>query len=438
MRNLNGVLKAAVIGASVTGTAANAATINPSENILSFLSNETTEEAAMRPQGPLLGQVRVIPRAGDTPESTAQVYAVRENTVESCLIAGGAQTKHAFQPEAYAQTVGAGNIAGLFNNDLAALSVPLETLKFNAPYIQVVENEDRAFVRVQMGFPIENAVIKVGNDFITGTVETSDYTIKVTNEADVEAIKTAYLQGDAIQAVGLSANGHTMAYSFSNDGTAETAFNDDCLNNLDNLQIPYNEYVSISTTPVEDAPDTMIQELIGTQCLRDTDVEDVKNVLVIDSMTGGISSFSHALEMNDGRIVIADYLSIEPNGDIRISASWQQSLENHVINSCAGTNVAEKPPIFTYTPETPYTPALPPVAVFVPPVTPTPWNPPFVTNPPTGCVVNCGNPNPPSPVPLPAPVGLLLAGLGSLALIRRRPEREEGLAASAHAPSLGL
>ncbi len=439
MRTLNSFLKTAALGAGITATAADAATIDAPKNLLFSLNENMMEQAITAPQGPLLGQVRIIPATGDAPESNAQVYAVSDDLVRSCMIAGGANAKHAFQPEAYEKS--AGNIAGLFNGGMQDISVPLESLKFNAPYIQVVENEDRAFVRVQMGFPIENAVIKVGDTVIAGDIEASNYTIKVTDAAAVEAIKTAYLNGDAIQAVGLSENGHTMAYSFANDGSAEKTFNEDCLQNLDKAQIPYNEYVSIRTTPVENAPDSMIQELIGTQCLRDTDIHDVKNVLVVESMTGGISPFSHALEMRDGRIVIADYLSVEPNGDIRISASWQQSLENHTVNSCAGTKVAEKPPVLTSVPNTPVTP---PVLVgFVPP-TPTPfvppYNPPFFppTTPPHGCVVNCNPTNPPAPVPLPLTGGLLLAGLGAMALMRRRPEREEALSVSAPKATLSL
>lgn len=442
MRTLNSFLKTAALGAGITATAADAATIGVPKNPLFSLNENTIEQAISAPQGPVLGQVRVIPSTGDAPESNAQVYAVSDDLVRSCMIAGGAQIKNAFQPEAYEKS--AGNIAGLFNGGMQDLSVPLESLKFNAPYIQVVENEDRAFVRVQMGFPIENAVLKVGDAVITGDIEASNYTIKVTDAAAVKTIKTAYLKGDAIQAVGLSENGHTMAYSFANDGTAEKTFNEDCLQNLDTAQIPYNEYVSIRTTPVENAPEALIRELIGTQCLRDTDIRDVKNVLVVESMTGGISPFSHALEMRNGRIVIADYLSVEPNGDIRISDSWRQSLENHTVNSCAGTRIAEKPTVFTYVPGVPSAPVLPPVLVdfvsptptpFVPstrtpfvPSTPTPFVPP--TTPGGGCVVNCTPTTPPAPVPLPLTGGLLLAGLGVMALMRRRPEGGEALSVS--------
>lgn len=437
MRTINSFLKTAAVGAGITATIAttsSAATIDTPSNLLFSLNENTIEQVLTAPQGPVLSQVRVIPAAGDAPESTAQVYAVSDNLVRSCMIAGGAQSKHAFEPEAYAQSTG--NIAGLFNGGMQDLSVPLESLAFNAPYIQVVENEDRAFVRVQMGFPIENAVLKVGETVIEGDIEASNYTIKITDSAAVEVIKTAYLNGDAIQAVGLSENGHTMAYSFANDGTAEQTFNQDCLQNLGNIQMPYNEYVSLRTTPLENAPEAMIQELIGTQCLRDTEIQDVKNVLVVESMTGGISPFSHALEMNDGRIVIADYLSVEPNGDIRISASWQQSLENHTVNSCAGTRIAEKPPVFTYVPEVTPVPTVPVEVVFVPPtpVTPTPHFP----TPPVGCVGNCNPVTPPSPVPLPAPAGLLLAGLGALALLRKRPEREEAFSAPAPKATLSL
>lgn len=415
MRKISTLLGAAAIGA-VTTTGTSATTVQPGSDPLEFFDRLTHE--TMQTQGDQhLGQVRITPEASHA-AGAPQVYAVRdENDKKQCIIGSHlAKKSTAYTDEAFYHVMASGSLAALN----PSTAVDITTLTRNGAYAYPANTTpEDGFFRTNAGFGIDKAVVFVDGKMLdlTSSVEGSHYTTKA-QDAINDTIQAAYLDGKSVTYVYLSDNGHTVVDTFNMDKSVIATF-DKCLETIDAIAIPQNDYVTFESIPFPKATPEIISQIKGSQCISGLKDEDVVDVRTIQSVTGAILPFSYSLVLKNGDEVVSDFFKKTADGKMYLSQSLTQ-FADHKISSCAGNLPVAQPPQLMTSFYLPSTPSFnPPILVIYPPG--------GGTTPPGGgggggggCVVGCTPPPPckddcgPAPVPLPLGGLMLLGGLGML------------------------
>ncbi len=410
MRKISTLLGAAAIGA-VTTTGTGATTVQPSSGPLEFFDRLTHE--TMQTQGNShLGQIRITPEASHA-AGAPQVYAVRdENDNKQCIIGSHlAKKSTAYSAEIFDTIAQSGKLDALNN----AQEIDITTLTRNGAYAYPANTTpEDGFFRANAGFGIDKAVVFVDGKMLdlTNSVESSHYTTKAQGALN-DTIQAAYLDGKSVTYVYLSDNGHTVVDTFNMDKSVIATF-DKCLETIDAIAIPQNDYVTFESIPYPKATPEIIAQIKGSQCISGLKDEDVVDVRTIQSVTGAILPFSYSLILKNGDEVVSDFFKKTADGKMYLSQSLTQFAE-HKISSCAGNLPVAQPPQLLAS-------LFPSVTNFAT-VSSNPLGPILTTTPPLGggggggggCKDDCV----PAPVPLPLGGGMLLGGLGMLGGIVR-------------------
>jgi hypothetical protein len=369
---------------------------------------------------PHIGQVRIAPANGHK-AGTAQVYAVSgEDDSKQCIIGSHLQQKSTAYDAAAFDAIAASGRLDVLNN---AAAVDIETLTRNGAYAYPSNGNDTdGFFRSNAGFGIENALVFIDGEMIdlSGQIEKSRYTTKATGDVG-DKIQAAYLEGKSVTYVYKSDNGHTIVDTFRTDPSVLSTF-EKCLETIDSIAVPKNDYITFSSTPFPDATPEIIADIKGSQCLRGVKDEDIAGVRIIQSVTGAVLPFSYSLVMKNGDEVVSDFLKKDAEGKLYVSKSLMQFLE-HKVAACAGIVPVATPEFHVFEQQ----PVVPTLATTFPspvPLIPTDRTPPTWTN----CCGTTNPPPPPAPVPLPPTAVLLLAGIGLLGAAKRRLTSAGGVA----------
>ena len=325
---------------------------------------------------------------GDVPAtSLVGISMVRHDERRYCSAAGGKRVVNMRDGEAYQALIDSGqsSLEAFDQTEFGETYVDPMDKEFSAPYFELLENDQRGFVRVQMGFPIQegSAVLEVDGHEIHADVqyEAGGYTLKFADEFDFETLKEAYLTGVPVAVYAISELGTAVGHRFSNEVLGGEpgerhdlrADFEDCRANLADATIIAGQDVSIHVAPI-DVPEAIREDLFyaiaGSQCLdrRGHDLEDAE-IVSIEHVTGMTLPYQHALIAGDGELFVADYFMREANGTYHVSESRQQGFDHHVRNSCAGlVEIENDPLVFFEMPEP--EPVVPSIVSYVLPPSP--------------------------------------------------------------------
>jgi hypothetical protein len=316
----------------------------------------------------------------------------------------------------------------------AMMPVDRDSYRANVQYIVVADaNDDHFdFVRIQGGAPLVEGetTLYIDGEAVPAEIlqyEDNEYTVRVTDPTYFDAFQEAMSQGLSVQAYFTTQHSDlVLAVAFEGGQVANEL--DNCQTNLETMDIQTGVTPHIIWGAHMDVSMMDVVGLLGQTCgYQDYTRANEFGMREIDATQGMFIPDYRAL--TDGDIALsADYMAFNfQTGELTVSRSMEQ-FNTHSFTSCMGSQ--------TYTPETSSITAMVFESAggssipfnFGTPVTPVTWNPgtpgtpifPIDPNDPHDPIDPRDPHDPLAPIPLPMSAWLLLAGVGTLGVMKLR------------------